>query len=180
MPGSGTPLGADEIRAHLREVADELGGPGPRHTLIVVGGALLAWHGLREATQDVDSIRRLDDDLRRAVQRVAQVHGLAVDWLNDNAAGFRPFTFVEQDCDVLLDHPRLLVLGAPLDQVFLMKLYRVDVQDYEDLIGLWPRCHFASAEEAAEQFHKAYPHAPEDPGLVAMITDIAQAAQTSE
>jgi hypothetical protein len=176
MPGSGVPLGGVAIRSHLQEVADQLDGPGPQHTLVLVGGALLAWHGLRDTTRDVDSLRRLDTELRRAVERVAKLHGLTADWLNDNAAGFRPVTFDEQDCDVLLDHPRLLVLGAPLDQVFLMKLYRVEAQDYEDLIRMWPQCSFASPADAAAQFQLAYPHAPDDPGLVAMIVDIESAA----
>jgi hypothetical protein len=57
-----------------------------------------------------------------------------------------------------------------------MKLYRVDAQDYEDLIKLWRRCNFASPTDAAAQFHEAYPHAPEDPWLINMITDIAAAS----
>lgn len=180
MPGSGKPLGGVEIRVHLQEVADQLDRSGPQRTLVLVGGALLAWHGLRDTTRDVDSLRRLDEELRRAVERVADLHGLTADWLNDNAAGFRPITFEEKDCDVLLDHSLLLVLGAPLDQVFLMKLYRVDAQDYEDLIRLWPQCHFASPVDAASQFQKAYPHAPDDPGLVNMIVDIERAATSRE
>jgi len=177
MSGEGVPLNGAQIRAHLLEVAKILTPIGPQHTLIVVGGSLLAWHGLRDTTRDVDSVRRLDDELRRAIAEVARTRGLAADWLNDSAAGFRPFTFTEDGCEVLLDTPRLLVLGAPLDQVFLMKLYRVDAQDYEDLITLWPLCNFASPEQAAAQFHAAYPHAPEDPELARMIRDIANVAK---
>lgn len=173
MPGNDVPLGGADIRDYLREVADELVGPGPQHTVVVVGGALLAWHALRDTTRDVDSVRRLDDELRQAVARVALRHELGPAWLNDNAAGFLPATFREQDCQVLLDRPRLSVLGAPLDQVFLMKLYRVDAQDYEDMVTMWPRCAFVSPQDAAEQFRRAYPHAPDDPYLVTMITDIA-------
>lgn len=180
LSGSSTPLGGAEIRAHLQEVAAQLTGAGPKHTLILVGGALLALHGLRDTTRDVDSVGRVGEELREAVERVAKLNDLAVNWLNDNAAGFRPFTFEERDCDVLLDHHRLLVLGAPLDQVFLMKLYRVDAQDYEDLITMWPRCTFASPADVAAQFQQAYPHAPDDPGLVHMIADIEKAAQSRE
>lgn len=180
MSGSGTPLGGAEIRAHLHEVADQLDGPGSQHTLVLVGGALLAWHGLRDSTRDVDSVRRFDDELRQAAERVAAAHGLTINWLNDNAAGFRPFTFDEGDCDVLLERRRLRVLGAPLEQVFLMKLYRVDAQDYEDLISMWPLCSFTSPADAAAQFAAAYPHAPADPELVTMIGDIARAADAPE
>lgn len=96
----------------MAEVAEALPVVGDRHVVVVAGGALLAWRGLRGATRDVDSIRRLDDELRVAVEQVAGRHGLAPRWLNDSAAAFVPATFVEEDCDVLLDHPALLVLGA--------------------------------------------------------------------
>ena len=57
------PLTGLDIRIYLGEVADAMEPIGPRHTLILVGGSLLAWHGLREATFDVDSVRRLDAEL---------------------------------------------------------------------------------------------------------------------
>jgi hypothetical protein len=66
---------------------------------------------------------------------------------------FRPGTFQEQECEVLLDRGRLLVLGAPLDQVFLMKLYAARAPDYDDLVRLWPRCAFGTPEKAVEQFY---------------------------
>ena len=43
----------------------------PQHTLILVGGSLLAWHGLREATLDVDSVLRLGAELSAAAALVA-------------------------------------------------------------------------------------------------------------
>jgi len=105
--------------------------------------------------------------------RVAAHRGLGLQWLNDSAAGFQPATFREEDCAVVVDHPQLLVLGAPFDQVFLMKLYRAGAQDYEDLISLWPLSGFASPETAARMFYDAYPHAPEDTFLTGMIREIA-------
>lgn len=50
-------LDGDQIRALLAEVAGELTRSSRSHTIVVVGGSLLAWHGLREATADLDSIR---------------------------------------------------------------------------------------------------------------------------
>jgi hypothetical protein len=176
VPNSSSPLGATEIRSHLQEVADLLVDGGPRHTLIVVGGALLAWHGLRDSTRDVDSARRIDPEVRDAVERVARRHDLAIDWLNDDAAGFLPFTFEEDHCGLLLDSPRLIVLAAPLDQVFLMKLYRLSAQDYEDLVSLWNLCEFVSPEDVVASFREAFPHAPEDPGLIHLVADVERAA----
>lgn len=166
-----TPLNADEILAYLREVAEALPPAGARHTIVVVGGSLLAFHGLRETTLDVDTVRRIDEELRDAVAQVAQRHDLAPNWLNDSAAPFRPRTFAEEECEALLDVARLLVLGAPLRQVFLMKLFsaRGRARDYDDLVALWPGCGFDSAEQAVELFRAAYPHEVEDPYLVDFV-----------
>jgi len=100
---------------------------GLRQTIVVVGGSLLALHGLVR-TLDVDTVRAINQELREAVARVARVarrHDLAPAWVNDSSAAFRPQTFVEEDCrDVRLDRARLLVLVAPLRQVFVMKAVR--------------------------------------------------------
>jgi len=105
------PLNASEILAYLNEVAGALPPAGPRHTIVVVGGSLLALHGLRQSTLDVDTLARIEAELADAVAAVARVHDLAPAWLNDASASFRPQTFVQADCDVLLERPRLL--GQP-------------------------------------------------------------------
>ena len=75
-------LDADAIERHLREVADELGTE-PQRTIILVGGALLAGRGLREATRDVDSAESLDSQLRDAVARVAARYDMAPGWFEE-------------------------------------------------------------------------------------------------
>lgn len=174
-------LSRDEIVALVIEVAEELPAGGPRHSIVIVGGSLLAWHGLRDTTRDVDTIRRLDLELQKAVARVAERHDLAVQWLNDSAAAFWPQTLDESGCEVLLDHPSLLVLGAPYRAVFLMKLFAVLTRaaDYDDLVRLWPLCGFASPEEAANEMREAYPAAPDDPHLAEYVADIAREAGSS-
>ena len=99
---SETPLDREAIVAHLRDVADALAAVGPRHTVVVVGGSLLALHGLRRTTVDVDSVRRIDAELRAAIASVARLRDLAPAWLNDSAAAFRPSTFDEAECEELL------------------------------------------------------------------------------
>ena len=54
-----------------------------------------------------------------------------------------------------------------------MKLYRADPQDREDLVSLWSLCRFGDADEAADRFRRAYPHAPDDPHLGAFIAQVA-------
>lgn len=138
MPNHGQPLGADDIRSRLQEVAGELAPHGPQHTLVIVGGSLMAWRGLRESTADVDTVHRVDAELVAAVAAVATIHGLSPTWLNDRAAGFMPATFDIHECETLLSLPRLRVLGAPLAQLFLMKLYAGRDRDIDDLVTLWP------------------------------------------
>jgi hypothetical protein len=141
---SDIPLNASRILAYLSEVADALPPTGPRHTIVVVGGSLLALRGLRQSTLDVVTVARIEAELADAVASVARVHDLAPAWLNGASAPFRPQTFVQADCEILLDRPRLLVLGAPLRHVFMMKLFaaRVRTRDYDDLVALWPECGF--------------------------------------
>jgi hypothetical protein len=167
------PLDKAAILDYLGELADELA-PGPQQrVIIVVGGSLLALHDLRQSTRDVDSVARLDDELRAAADRVAARHGLERGrWLNDRAAMFRPATLSPQTCEVVLEHPRLLVLGAPLDDVFLMKL-GARASDFDDLRALWPLCSFSSPDEAAQRWHEAYPHEEHDPYLADHIRTIA-------
>lgn len=167
------PLDAVVIEQYVAEVAEHLQPHGERRVLLVVGGARLAWSGLRDTTRDVDTARRLDEELKAAVAAVAERHGLATTWLNDRAASFLPATFREDECSVLLDHPALLVLGAPLDQVFLMKLYAARVADTTDLEILWPLCSFESAEQAVAAFHDAYPHLDADQHLAAFVTGLS-------
>jgi hypothetical protein len=171
-------LTAERIRAYLIEVAELLPDGGPQ-CIVVVGGSLLALLGFREATNDVDSIKRLGASLREAVVQVADRHGLAPRWLNDSAAGFTPQTFDEAACTVELDHPRLLVLGAPLQQVFVMKLFAARAVDVSDLTAIWSECGFESPEQAADLYFAAYPHLEWDEFLVNDIRAIGEHASKS-
>ncbi len=51
----------------------------------MVGGAYVAYRGVRASTTDVDTIYELDDELGGAVAAVGERHGLEHDWLNDRA-----------------------------------------------------------------------------------------------
>ena len=170
---------ADAIGHHLQRLADLVPPTDPRPAVVLVGGSLLALRDLRASTADIDSVRRLAPPVQRAVVRLAQLHDLPPGWLNDSAAAFAPATLAEEECSVLLDHPNLLVLGAPLEQVFLMKLFAARTRDVDDLIVLWPRCDFSSPEHAVEQFRSAYPHEEVDPHLERFVADIADPGQHS-
>ena len=60
--------------------------------------------------------------------------------------------------------------------IFVMKLYRADPQDRENLVSLWPLCHFDDPLAAAQAFQDAYPHAPEDEFLPDYIAEVEREA----
>jgi len=94
------PLTGDQIGALVDEVAEEMPELAERQVVIVVGGSLLAWHGLRTTTADVDTVARVEAELASAVRRVADRHGLAPKWLNDGAlpSGHKPWTKAHVKC----------------------------------------------------------------------------------
>ena len=166
-----------EIINNLREVAEILGASGQAQTrLIVVGGSYLALHGLREATRDVDTITVLDEAVRSAVHEVARRRGLTPDWLNAHARPWTPVGLQEQDCHVLLEHPNLLVLGPPVDQVFLMKLSASRASDVSDMVALWPLCGFTGADDVVNRFYAAYPNEEPDPFMTEYVQGIISTA----
>lgn len=170
-------LNRTQIAQYLRELADLLGDKGSPEKVIVVGGALLAHYGIREATRDVDSACQFGEELQSAATEVALRHDLAPDWLNARAAPFRPVTLIESDCDVILERGRLLVLAAPVDQVFLMKLNSSRTTDQADLILAWPHTRFRTAEEVVAAYWEAFPEAPDDAHLVGYVEGIISEAE---
>jgi hypothetical protein len=72
---------------------------------------------------------------------------------------------------------RLVVRTPSPEIVFVMKLYRADPQDREDLISLWPLCSFTDPDNAVAAFRNAYPHAPEDEYLTRYIDQVAHDAE---
>jgi hypothetical protein len=143
----------------------------------MVGGSWMLWHAHRGATRDVDSARRFANDLSEAVAEVGARHDLSPRWLNDAAAAFWPSGASYDDCQVVYEHPALVVRTPSPEVMFVMKLYRADPQDREDLVTLWNLCDFADPEAAASAFETGYPHAPEDQHLTSYIADITEDAQ---
>lgn len=88
------------------------------------------------------------------------------------AAGYRPGGFDPTTCEVILERDNLIVLGAPANQVFLMKLNAARAVDTADLRAIWPRCSFESPTTAVEAFHRAYPMEEHDEYLADFIRSI--------
>jgi hypothetical protein len=118
-------------------------------------------HGLLSERAELES---LFDDL---------AHELADGWLNDAAAPFWPVGARYVDAAVVYEREGLSVRAPDPEIVFVMKLYRADPQDREDLIDLWPLCRFDEPADATDAFRNAYPHAPDDPHLTDFIAAVA-------
>jgi hypothetical protein len=166
-----------ELEALFDELAMELERLGVTAEVVMVGGSWMLWHSQRAATRDVDSAQRLATGLGEAIRRVASRHDLSDGWLNDNAAPYWPADASFDDCMIVFERASLVVKTPPAEVIFVMKLYRSEPQDREDMIILWPLCNFGSAEVAAQAFEAAYPHAPEDKRLVNYIRGIARDAR---
>ena len=161
-----------ELELLFGELATELLLLGVSADVVMVGGSWMLWHAQRSSTRDVDSGRRFETDLGAAVSRVAARHDLQPGWLNDHAAAFWPAGASYDDCRVVFERDGLTVRIPSADVIFVMKLYRAQPQDREDLIALWPLCGFVDADEAARAFRDAYPHAPEDEYLASYIAEV--------
>jgi hypothetical protein len=88
-------------RERLDRVMVEVGLPHQR--LVIVGGSYLALEELRESTRDVDTVTRLDEQLRLAIAEVGVELGLAPTWLSDSSVPFRPTGLADEDCDIAFD-----------------------------------------------------------------------------
>lgn len=170
-------------RALLESLFDELGRElnalDTTAEIVMVGGCWLLWHGARTATHDVDSATRLDAPLATAVRRVASRRDLEDRWVNDSAAMFWPADADFGDCAIAHITGGLTVKTPPARVIFVMKLYRANAQDYEDMVSLWQECDFHDPAEAATAFRRAYPHAPDDEFLVDYIEAIAADSGTA-
>ena len=174
MTGVARPLGWNEIEAYLFEVGVELERRGLTRSIIVVGGAYVAYRGVRASTTDVDTIYELDDELRSAVATVAERHGLEHDWINDRARPWRPVTFEPTTCETLVNTGGLRVLAPPPEIVLLMKISAGGrtPNDALDLQALWPSTLFTTADQAVDAFYVAYPYDEPDPYLADWIRTV--------
>ncbi len=178
MTAARRPLRWGEIEAYLAEVGAELERRQLERTIIVVGGAYVAYHGVRTATIDVDTIDELDDELCSVIAMIAARHGLEHDWLNDRARPWRPATFDPATCDVALVTGGLRVLLPTADVVVLMKIAAGGGRtpnDTIDLRALWPTSGFTTPAEAVAAFCAAYPHEEPDPHLADWIASVLNA-----
>jgi hypothetical protein len=132
----------------------------PYTSLIVVGGACLILSGLRDMSNDIDTVELLDEKMKEAIKVVGRKHGLRDVWLNDEVRAVMPANFDKAKCTVNMQLSHIEILLPSLDVIFIMKLKADrgdDSKDYEDMLALWPRCSFKTAQDALLTYQLTWP-----------------------
>lgn len=147
---------AEEIKQYLEEVSGELRTLNVKGEVCLYGGAVmcLVYHA-RPSTKDVDAIFRPAQEMRQAVERVAEAHHLRSDWLNDAVKGF----VVPHRQRIFFDFPNLKVYIPEPDYLLAMKAIaaRVDTSDKGDVELLIKLLGLTKAEEVFAILEHYYP-----------------------
>ncbi len=149
-------LSAEEIRALLVELGDELAQTGESGELFLVGGAAMALgYDAREATRDVDAVFEPKSRISASARRVAERHGLREDWLNDAMKGF--LHGEDDDRRLTIDHPALRVYVAGPRYLLAMKLLAARIErDADDIALLLDLAGITQADDALDVVEAAY------------------------
>ena len=128
---------AEEITQYLTELNDELSLVDIKGEVSLYGGAVMCLaFKARAATKDVDAIFEPVKEIRNASRRIADRHGLRIDWLNFAVRMF----VVDHPRQVLFDLSNLIVTVPDADYLLAMKMIALrpeteDENDAEFLIG---------------------------------------------
>lgn len=128
--------------------------------LIVVGGAALAFLSDVRSTRDVDHVSgEVPQAVRRAVVDVAEVEGLAPDWLNNAAKGFTP-ALSPEPMTTLFDGQALIVKSGSPEYLLAMKLFAARELDIDDTVLLMSKTSLLTATELLDLVQNAYQPRP--------------------
>jgi hypothetical protein len=85
----GSTLTREAILRALSALSDALGEEGVTGELCLFGGTVMVLaFNARLATKDLDALFHPTQSIREAAGRIAEEHGLPVDWLNDGVKGY--------------------------------------------------------------------------------------------
>lgn len=147
----------DAILYYLHELNQELARLGVIGEVCLYGGAVMCLvYSARPSTKDVDAIFQPTQQMREAIARVADVHNLRGDWLNDAVKGF----VVQHPQRIFLDTSHLKVYVPEPDYLLAMKTLaaRVDTTDRQDIQFLIEELALTTPEQVFAILEKYYPH----------------------
>jgi hypothetical protein len=148
---------ADEITKYLSELSDELAIKDVKGEVALFGGAVMVLaFKARPATRDVDAIFEPIKEIRDASHRIAERHGLRLDWLNLAVKMF----VVEHPRQVLFEFPNLIVTVPDPTYLLAMKMLalRPNTTDEDDAIFLIEKLGIRSADQVIELIEDFYPN----------------------
>ncbi len=161
MGAVSTMLNREQLRRLLDEVSSELRHERVRAQVYVIGGAAMSLAFSRDRrTEDIDArIDRGHSALVKAVQRVGRRHGIADNWLNEQATTAIPET-ADHGAQTLYESSYLTVTGASAKHLLAMKLYSAREKDRQDIATLVDELKLRTREEAAAIYRNLFPDEP--------------------
>ena len=144
------PYSRRQLRGFLVELDRELArATSEEHTLIVIGGFVMAHCLYFRSTDDVDVIGDgLTPAVAQAARSVAMRLGIAADWINAAARGIQ--MPMQQQLTPLFEGSALTVLSPGLRNVLAMKLRAARDKDFRDCVALVRRLRITSEAELHE------------------------------
>lgn len=164
-------MNAAEIKKYLGELNDELRAADVKGEVCLYGGAVMCLvYNARPATKDVDAVFQPTSEMRQAVARVAAVHDLPEDWLNDAVKGY----VVPHKQRILFDFSNLKIFVPDPDYLLAMKTLaaRAGTPDRDDIELLIKLLGIKSAEDVFSVLEKYYPHQQIKPATQYFIEEL--------
>ena len=147
---------ADEITQYLTELNDELRLMEIKGEVSLYGGAVMCLaFKARAATKDVDAIFEPVKEIRNASHRIAERHGLRIDWLNLAVKMF----VVDHPRQVLFELSNLNVTVPDADYLLAMKILalRPETEDEKDAEFLIKHLGLTAPEQVTKIVAGYYP-----------------------
>lgn len=156
MMGDGRDLDRADLMGLLEELGAILHAQDVEAVIYVVGGAAMALeYESRRITRDVDAaVRRDRDDVQRAVETIAERHGLDPQWFNTTATAF--MTNEPDDEATEINLPGLRVVVASPEHLIAMKLRAMRARDVADLDFLFRLLGLTDPQQAVDIHDKLF------------------------
>ncbi len=161
---------ADEITQYLTELSEELRLMDIKGEVSLYGGAVMVLaFKARPATKDIDAIFEPVREIRNASHRIADRHGLRLDWLNHAVKMF----VVEHPRQVLFEFSNLIVTIPDARYLLAMKVLslRPNTEDEQDAIFLIRELGLTGQDQVLELIKGYYPKKEVKPGVLLWLEE---------
>ncbi len=161
---------AEEITKYLTELNDELRLIDIKGEVSLYGGAVLVLaFNARVSTNDIDAVFEPVKEIRNAAHRIAERHGLNLDWLNHAVKMF----VVKHERDLLFELSNLRVTVPEADYLLAMKIMalRPETEDENDADFLIKRLGLHARSDVLGIVAHYYPKKEVKPRTIAWLDE---------